>query len=338
MTISDIIINGTTYTDADWRANWEGTISSIANDIGTVIAAASLVGALTKAVPDAPVTLTAGEADNFLFLFTGALTATRAVTFPAGATVAFVVNQTTGGFAITVGYATGTTVTIPASGSAVVYADGVDFTLTDGIARNSSGAAVSGDLSATGNLSITGTSTLTGNTSLAGTLTVTGASTITSLTASGAASLNSTLYVGAAATLNSTLAVAGAATLSAALTVNGAAQINSTLTVTGATTISGSSLTVSSAAGDARYRLTSASGQPTWSEYQLSGVTQWLVGRNAGTDYVIARFDDVGSSLGTPITITRADGYILFNELPTSSAGLPSKAIWNDSGTLKQVA
>ena len=41
---------------------------------------------------------------------------------------------------------------------------------------------------------------------------------------------------------------------------------------------------------------------------------------------------------GSSIIDIRANGWIILANLPTSSAGLPSKALWNDNGTIKQVA
>src|SRR5258708_28206472 len=90
---------------------------------------------LTKALAG-NVTLTATEIQNVGFNFTGALTGSVTVTFPTFYGPAIIRNKTTGGFAIVVGMASGTTVTVADNTSALVFSDGTDFASTNSDARN----------------------------------------------------------------------------------------------------------------------------------------------------------------------------------------------------------
>jgi microcystin-dependent protein len=84
-----------------------------------------------------------------------------------------ITNNTSGGFAITIGGVTGSTVTIPSGVTAQVYCNGTNFF--------SSQTGSAGNFTVNGTLSATGV-TNTGNMSIAGTLGVTGATTLTGAT------------------------------------------------------------------------------------------------------------------------------------------------------------
>ena len=84
-------------------------------------------GDVVLASADANVSLTTAQArENGLVTITGALTATRQVVLPAGKRQIILRNQTTGGFALEVGYATGARAAVPPAASALLKADGTD--------------------------------------------------------------------------------------------------------------------------------------------------------------------------------------------------------------------
>lgn len=102
-----------------------GTWGTIENANLTLIDKA-LGGTLTKALTG-DVTLSSTEAQNVCYEFTGALSAVPTVTFPAFRGPIFIRNKTTGGYKVTIGMSTGTTVSIGASLDATAYSDGTDF-------------------------------------------------------------------------------------------------------------------------------------------------------------------------------------------------------------------
>jgi hypothetical protein len=133
--VADITIGVTTYTNADWEANTPGTLSAVIGGLtGQVQALGATTGTLVKAISGS-VTLTTMEAANINFIFTGALSGIAAITFPAGSYTATIVNNTTGGFALTIKYAAGTTATIPSGGTAQVVGDGTNFKLVSAASR-----------------------------------------------------------------------------------------------------------------------------------------------------------------------------------------------------------
>ena len=173
--IPDITINGNTYTHSDWENNTPGTLSAMANDLATIIAAESLVGVLSKAI-SGDTTLTGTESENLGFIFTGSLSAGAAVTFAAGFQgIAAVVNATSGGFAITCGLAAGDSVSVPAGGSAMLFCDGTDFFPVTPIIRTSGGGSISGAMSISGAATVGGAATISGTASVAGAMTISGA-------------------------------------------------------------------------------------------------------------------------------------------------------------------
>ena len=86
-------------------------------------------------------------------------------------------NQTTGGYAITIGASSGSLVTIPNGVTAQVYCDGTNF--------YSAQTGSAGNFLVNGNLSVTGNQVDVGNMSVGGTLGVTGATSLTSGSISG---------------------------------------------------------------------------------------------------------------------------------------------------------
>lgn len=347
MTISNITINGHTYTDADWQANWEGTISAIANDIATIIAAESLVGVLAKSI-SGNTTLTGVESENLGFIFTGTLAATADITFAAGFEgMAVIVNSTSGGFAIQVSYGSGTEVEIPAGGAGVVFGTGYNFISADGLVATSTGAKVPGTLEVTGAATLSSTLAVTGAATFSGTLTGSGAATF-----SAALSVGTTLTVTGAATFSSSLSVTGALTTSASATIGTSMVVTAgltanTISVASGATINGTGvvLTVAATSGEIRQRLSGPTGQSAWQSYQTTSLDRWLVGKNntaesgsdAGANYDIIACDDSGNPLGVIIRCIRSSLDLVLPNLPTSSAGLSAGTVWSDSGTLKVV-
>lgn len=336
MTIANITINGHTYTDAMWRADWEGTISAIANDIASVQIGIAAAGTLTKSISGA-VTLSGAEGQNQTFVFTGSLSGDAAITFPAGFKgLACVVNETSGNHQLVIGLAAGAAVTIPALGGALLYCDGTDFGVTNGWVRTSAGAKLTGTASVTGAMTIAGAATLSSTLAVAGNATLGGTASVT-----GAATVGGAMTVTGAATLSSTLAVTGNATLGGTASITGAATVGGAASVAGSMTIGGGTQKVNSASGDARSILSATAGNSCWIELDLAGVQRWLAGKNnttetgsdAGSDFSIVRFNDAGSQTGVPVIIRRSDGVIMLGELPSSASGLPSGAIWCDAGS-----
>ncbi len=99
----------------------------------------------------------------------------------------------------------------------------------------------------------------------------------------------------------------------------------------------------------------SASGESAEIYLRTNGSNRWAMsktggaetGSDAGSDWVLARFDDAGVYQDTPLIVSRnngkftvvndlqANGNVNLSALPTSSAGLSAGDLWNDSGTLK---
>ena len=116
------------------------------------------------------------EARNMVLFVGGTNSAIRQIVAPLVPKVYVVYNNTSGGYAITIGGATGTLATVPASSSTLVFCDGTNFY-----------AGISG---APGNFSIAGNATVAGDASVGGTLTVTGNATVsTNLVVTGTTTL-----------------------------------------------------------------------------------------------------------------------------------------------------
>ena len=108
------------------------------------------------------------EARNIVIVATGTNSDVRQIVAPLVSKTYIITNSTTGGFAVTIGGATGAVVSIPNGYTAQVYCDGTNF--------YSAQTTSAGNFSTTGNLVVAGTSTLTGNVAVTGTLTVGGVS------------------------------------------------------------------------------------------------------------------------------------------------------------------
>jgi hypothetical protein len=94
------------------------------------------------------------EARNAVLVVTGTNSAIRQIICPLVNKTYIVTNNTTGGFAITIGGATGSTVSIPNGVTAQVYCDGINFF--------SSQTGSAGNFAISGNLTVSGTTDLSG--------------------------------------------------------------------------------------------------------------------------------------------------------------------------------
>ena len=160
--------------NGDQSGTW-GTTTN--NNLGTLIEQA-ITGVQSITMSNADYTLsnyngTSDEARNAVLVVGGTNSAIRKIIAPQAQNKLYTIsNQTVGGFAITIGAATGTAVTIPSGIVATVYTDGSNF--------YSAQTGSAGDFTVNGNLTATGL-TGTGNMSIGGTLAVTGATTFTGI-------------------------------------------------------------------------------------------------------------------------------------------------------------
>lgn len=100
------------------------------------------------------------EARNAVLLVTGTNSAIRKIIIPAVSKVYVVYNNTTGGYAITVGTAAGSVVTVPNGSATLVFCDGTNtYAGVSGAAGN---FAVAGNETVAGTLTVTGTTALNG--------------------------------------------------------------------------------------------------------------------------------------------------------------------------------
>lgn len=118
------------------------------------------------------------EARNMVLIVQGTNSGVYQIIAPLNQPKMYVVyNNTTGGYAITIGAASGSVISIPNGVTAQVYTDGTNF--------YSAQTGSAGNFSVNGNLSVTGTSTETGNLSAAGALSAYTAATSTASSISG---------------------------------------------------------------------------------------------------------------------------------------------------------
>jgi len=146
--------------NGDQSGTW-GTTTN--NNLGTILEQA-ITGVQTITMVNADYTLTSfngvsDEARNAVLVATGTNSAIRQIICPLVEKLYVIYNNTTGGFAITIGGLTGSIVTVPNGTTAQVYCDGTNFF--------SSQTGSAGNFNINGNLTVGGTSTLTG--ALAGT-------------------------------------------------------------------------------------------------------------------------------------------------------------------------
>ena len=159
-----------------------GTWGSITNTNWNLMEQA-VSGVQTITMANANYTLTnlngvSDEARNMVLVVQGTNSAIYQVIAPLNQPKMYVVsNQTTGGYAITIGAASGSIVTIPNGVTAQVYTDGTSFySAQTGSAGNfnvngtltASGVTDTGSLSVGSTLAVTGTSTFTGAAALNG--------------------------------------------------------------------------------------------------------------------------------------------------------------------------
>lgn len=125
------------------------------------------------------------------------------------------------------------------------------------------------------------------------------------------------------------LASAAAGSAPSIQTVGADATIGLTLALKGNGTLNlqgGLAVGVNTLAATASMNLNAAPGQVKQVAFQSGGVGRWVAGStpaaetggNAGSDYVVSRFDDGGNFLGNPIAINRASGAV---SLPSVAVG-----------------
>jgi microcystin-dependent protein len=129
----------------------------------------SVAGVQTITMSNADYTLTnlngvLDEARNMVLVIQGTNSAVRQVIAPLNQSKMYVIsNQTTGGYAITIGASSGSVVSIPNGTTAQVYTDGTNFF--------SAQTGSAGDFKVNGNFTVTGNQTDTGNLTVGGTFT-----------------------------------------------------------------------------------------------------------------------------------------------------------------------
>ena len=141
--------------NGDQSGTW-GTTTN--NNLGTILEQA-ITGVQTITMVNADYTLTSfngvsDEARNAVLVATGTNSAIRQIICPLVEKLYVIFNNTTGGFAITIGGATGSIITIPNGTTAQVYCDGTNFF--------SSQTGSAGNFNVNGNLSVGGTTALSG--------------------------------------------------------------------------------------------------------------------------------------------------------------------------------
>jgi microcystin-dependent protein len=141
--------------NGDQSGTW-GTTTN--NNLGTILEQA-ITGVQSIVMSNADYTLTSfngvsDEARNAVLVVTGTNSAIRQIICPLVEKLYVIYNNTTGGFAITIGGATGSTVTIPSGTTAQAYCDGTSFF--------SSQTGSAGNFNINGNLVVAGTTALSG--------------------------------------------------------------------------------------------------------------------------------------------------------------------------------
>ena len=164
--------------NGDQSGTW-GTTTN--NNLGTLVEQA-ITGVQSIVMSNVNYTLTnyngtTDEARNAVLVVTGTNSAIRQIICPLVNKPYIISNQTTGGYAVTIGGATGGVVTIPNGITAQVYCDGTNF--------YSSQTGSAGDFTVNGTFYATGSESVTGNLAVGGTLGVTGAASLTSGSISG---------------------------------------------------------------------------------------------------------------------------------------------------------
>ncbi len=331
--VADIDIGTDTLTNTDWETDTPATLSLLVNFLATTQQAlADTTGSLVKAITG-DTTLSGPESINLNFIFTGALSSNANITFPAGPRTVTIVNNTTGGYALLIGYAAGTKATIPAGGSAQAYGDGTNWKLAGGIAAGTGGAVavpgaftVAGAAALTSTLAVTGAATFASNVAITGTLGVTGATT-----------LSSTLGVTGIGTFLANVGVAGELNvqLDSAflqdLGVGGDLGVTGDIICTG--DVQGTNTAARHASLSVYLQADSTDGVFAMTEYASDGVPEWRTGKTVLNDFEIHWFSG-GVYQNSPIVIQHTTGYVRLLNVPTSDAGLDSGTIWSNAGVL----
>ena len=349
-----------------------GTWGSISNTNWNLMEQA-VAGVQTITMANSNYTLTnlngvSDEARNMVLVVQGTNSAIYQVIAPLNQSKMYVVsNQTTGGYAITIGASTGSIVTIPNGVTAQVYTDGTNF--------YSAQTGSAGNFLVNGNLSVTGNQVDVGNMSVGGTLGVTGAATFSTIPTSPTATAGdnstnvaTTAYVYNAVGTLGTMASQNANNVAiTGGTINGVTGTNSGMTVgtatnaTNATNVSG---TVAAANGGTGLTSSSTNGNvlrsdgSTWTsavpinistaQASTSGSTITFGSIPAYVKRITVMFNSIGSSavpcfevrLGTSGGI-QSSGYlasaaagISTANVATSSSGFPVRG---GGGTLSGI-
>lgn len=164
--------------NGDQSGVWGNTTN---NNLGVLIEQA-ITGVQTITMADSNYTLSnlngsIDEARNAVLVITGTNSAVRQIIAPLVNKLYTIFNNTTGGYSITVGGASGSLVSIANGVTALVYCDGTNFyTGFSGVTNNFN---VPGNLTAfgiadTGSLSVTNNATIGGNLTVSGTITGSG--------------------------------------------------------------------------------------------------------------------------------------------------------------------
>jgi len=164
--------------NGDQSGTW-GTTTN--NNLGTLLEQA-ITGVQNIVMTNANYVLTdyngvSDEARNAVLVVTGSNSAIRQIVCPLVNKLYIIKNATSGGYAITIGGASGSLVTIPNGTTAQVYCDSTNF--------YSSQTGSAGDFTVNGTFYATGSESLTGNLSVGGTLNVTGATSLSTGSISG---------------------------------------------------------------------------------------------------------------------------------------------------------
>ena len=164
--------------DGDQSGTWGQTTNT---NLGTLIEQ-GITGVQSITMVNANYTLSnfngvSDEARNAVLVVGGTNSAIRQVICPLVKKTYIIYNNTSGGYAITIGGSSGSTVTIPNGVTAQVYCDGTNFF--------SSQTGSAGNFTVNGNLAVGGTTTLTGATTLSSALTYGGVALSNAVTGTG---------------------------------------------------------------------------------------------------------------------------------------------------------
>lgn len=141
-------------TDGTESGTWGSSTNTNWNLIEQAVAG---VQAITMVNADYTLSVVNGasdEARNAVLVVGGTNSAIRKIVAPLVPKVYVVFNNTSGGYAITIGGSTGTVVTVPNGASVLVYCDGTNF--YGGVTGTTGSWVVNGNLTASGTATITG--------------------------------------------------------------------------------------------------------------------------------------------------------------------------------------